>query len=66
MSDAGWAVLFFLVFAWIGAAGDDAFIILIVVLCLWMWARYKRTGQPPHLSRMINGLFTKKRHRRRR
>ena len=66
MGDAGWAVLLFLVFAWIGAPGNDAFIILILVVCLWMWARYERTGETPRLSRMIDELFTKKRHRRRR
>lgn len=61
MRNTGWAVLFLLVFAWVSAAGWGAALLLVVVLGVWMWTRYRRTGEFPRLSRMIEELFT---HRR--
>jgi hypothetical protein len=59
ISGPGWAVLIVLVLLLLSSAGEGFFFLLVGGLCLWMWNRYRKTGQAPNLSRMIDDLFTK-------
>jgi hypothetical protein len=58
MSDAGWGVLFVLVLLLLCTCGEGLFFILLGILILWMWAEYKKTGEQPDLTRMVNRLFS--------
>ena len=64
LSDAGWGILI-LLFIGLCSIAEWTFLLTLVVLCTWMWSRYKRTGQVPDVGRMIDDLFTKDRRRRR-
>jgi len=56
LSGRGWCVLV-LLFLSLVSASEGMFILGLLILCGWIWARHKRTGQPQNPVRMIEEWF---------
>ena len=56
LSGRGWCVLV-LLFLSILFASKGMFIFGLLILCGWIWTRYKRTGRMPNPVRMIEEWF---------
>ena len=56
LSGRGWCVLI-LLFLSLVSASEGMFILGLLILCGWIWARYKRTGRPQNPVQMIDEWF---------